>query len=148
MPRVFKITILAGCCIAGLFFVLLFTHRLRPSELYIHIDSIPWSCVTVESDNLSKPQSFDHSAHELRLSPISHGVYRIGVELSDGQFIWSQFLHYDAGVRRRIDIFLTPSQNSGYIHIRETTNRRKQLFEGDSRAADTSKEKPITLDWI
>jgi hypothetical protein len=148
MPRIFKIAVFATVCITALILVLLNTHRLQSSALYIHVDSIPWSTVTVESSNLSRPQQFDRSTREVRVSPILHGVYRIRVQLSDGQSIWSQFFHYDAGVRRRIDVFLEPSQTSGQIHFRQTANQNKQLFNGDARPEDTTEEKPLTLDWI
>lgn len=150
MPRVFfKFVVLAGIFLVAFLVSPPLFRYLRPAAaLHIHIAAIPWDSITVESDNLSAPRYFDRSAQEIRISPISHGIYRISVRLSDGQTVWSEFFHYDAGVRRRIDVFLAPSERSGYLHFRETTNQTEQLFEGETRPGDTSAEKPLILDSI
>jgi hypothetical protein len=134
MPRVFyKFMVFAGICLAALLTLPALLQLFRPaSALYTHIDSIPWDGITVESSNLPTPRSFDRSAQEIRISPISQGIYRISVRLSDGQTIWSEFFHYDAGVRRRIDVFVAPSQRAGYVHFRETTNQKEQHFDGET----------------
>lgn len=150
MPRVFyKFVVLAGICLVAVLVFPPLLGYLRPaSALHVHLDSLAWDSITVESSNLSTPRSFDRSAQEIRITPISKGIYRISVRLSDGQTVWSEFFHYDAGVRRRIDVFVAPSQRAGYIHFRETTNQREQLFDGEARPADTTAEKPFLLDSI
>jgi hypothetical protein len=150
MPRVFfKFVVLAGICLAAFLVSPPLFRYLRPAAaLHIHVDSMPWDSISVESLNLSASRHFDRSAQDIRISPISHGIYRISIRLSDGQAVWSEFFHYDAGVRRRIDVFIAPSQRSGYVHFRETTNQKDQLFEGETRPGDTTAEKPFTLDSI
>lgn len=122
-------------------------HRRQPSAVYIHIDGLAWTNVTVQSDNLPQAQRFEPST-EVRVSPISYGAYRIGVQLSDGRLVWSEFLHCDAGVVRRVDVFLAPSSNHDYIHFRETANQKDILFEGETRPSDTTEQKPFRLAWI
>ena len=146
--RAVNLTVIAVICIAGVFFIPALLQRLQPSVLCVHVDSIPWQTITVESSNLSQTQRFDRSVPEIRVSPISHGIYRIVVQLSDGECIRSEFFHHDTGARRRIDVSLKPSQRRGYIHFTETMNQQKQLFEGDARPADTTEEKPFHLDGI
>jgi hypothetical protein len=85
---------------------------------------------------------------EVRVAPVSHGVYRIGVRLADGQSIWSDFLHSNVGERRRVDVFLSPSLRPGYIHFRQTASRKTLLFEGDTLRSDATEQKPFRLDWI
>lgn len=150
MARLARIGILLLLGIAGLLLVprfLVTLHR-PPSTLYVHIDGLDWANVTVQSENLPQPQRFDRSAQAVRVYPVSHGVYRIGVQLADGQCVWSQLFHYDAGVRQRVDVFLTPSSKPGCIHFRETANQKDPLFEGDTLPSDTAEQKPFRLDWI
>ena len=150
MPRVFfKFVVLAGVCLVAFLVSPSLFRYLRPaSALHIHIDSFPWDNITVESLNLSTPRYFDHSAPEMQISPISHGIYRISIRLSDGQTVWSEFFHHDTGIRGRVDVFVAPSQRAGYVHFRETTNQKEQLFEGDIRPGDTTADKPFLLDSI
>ncbi len=132
MPRPAKLGILLLLGMAGLLLVLPFALTLPrpPSTLYVHIDGLDWTNVTVQSSNLPQPQRFDRSAQDVRVYPVSHGVYRIGVQLADGQSVWSKFFHYDAGVRQRVDVFLAPSSKPGCIHFRETANQKDLLFRG------------------
>jgi len=122
--------------------------RSNPAGLDIHIQSIPWESVTVESSNLPEARHFASSAHELLVSPIGHGEYRIGIRLQDGHTVWSVYLHADAGVRRRVDLFVAPSTRPGYIHFRQTANRNDELFTGEIRPEDTTEEKPFPLAGI
>ncbi len=125
-----------------------FIWRGSPSGLHIQVQSIPWESIIVESDNLSQPIHFKSKRSGLAITPIVHGIYRIGVQLSDGRIVWSTYLHHDAGLRRRVDLFISPSPRPGYIRFRQTANRTTKLFTGETRPEDATKEKPFQLDWI
>ena len=141
-----KLLAIAGVALllaAGAFF-----WRSTPSGLHIHLQSIPWESVTIESANLQEPRRFNSPSDELFISPIAHGVYRIAIHLPEGRTVWSAYLHHDAGVRRRVDLFVSPSTRPGYIHFRQTANRTDELFTGEARPEDTTEDKPLQLDWI
>ena len=122
--------------------------RTQTSSLYVHVEGLDWTNITVQSENLARPQQFDRSVSEVRVSPISHGVYRIGVRLATGQVLWSELFHSDVGVRHRLDVFLSALVHAGYIHFRQTTNQKELLFESNAGLSDLSEEKPFRLDWI
>jgi hypothetical protein len=141
-----KLFVIAG--IALLLAAGAFLWRGALSGLHIHIQSMPWESVAVESANLSQPLRFTPTASELLVTPIAHGVYRVGIHFPDGRTVWSAYLHHDAGVRRRVDLFMSPSTRAGYIHFRQTSNRTDELFTGETRPEYTTEEKPFQLDWI
>ena len=116
-----------------------------PSTFVVHVDSIPWDSVVIESSNLDNSVTFQSGATEIKLTPIKHGVYRIGINLTNGEAIWAQFFHHDVGVRR-IDVTVRPSTN-GY-HFRETANGSKELFSANAKPAEATKESPFALDWF
>jgi len=136
------------CSFLGSFTVAEFARRSSPAGLDIHIESIPWESVTVESSNLPQARHFASDAHELLVSPIGHGEYRIAIRLLDGRTVWSVYLHTDAGFRRRVDLFVAPSTRAGYIRFRQTVNRTEELFSGEIRPEDTTQEKPFPLAGI
>jgi hypothetical protein len=148
MPRFAKIGILLVAAVLGFLLVTPLVSRRPPGMLYVHIDGFAWTNVTVRSENLPQPLSFVPSNSAVQVTPVSHGIYRIGVQFADGQSVWSEFFHADAGVRRRVDVFLAPSSRPGYIHVRETINQKDLLFENDIRPADASEQKPSRLGWI
>src|SRR5262245_28003776 len=104
MPRFAKIGVFGVLVAVGLLVLLPVISRTHPSELFIHVDSLDWQTVIVESSNLPSAIRFERGSPEVRVSSISHGVYRIGVQLASGQTVWSEFFHSDVGVRRRVDI--------------------------------------------
>jgi hypothetical protein len=141
-----KLLIVGG--VALLLALIAFIGRRTPSGLYIHIQSIPCESVVVESANLSKPIRFTSTGTELIVTPIEHGVYRVGIRLQDGHTLWATFFHQDVGTRQRVDLFVSSSSRSGYVHFRQTANRTKELFAGEVRPEDATEEKPLQLDWI
>ena len=147
MPRLAKIGIFLLVGIVAVIVLLPIFSPRRAPVLYVHVDGLAWTNVTVQSANLSQPQRFDQ-AMEVRVSPVSHGVYRICVYLVDGQSVWSEFFHSDARNRWRVDVFLAPSTNPGCIHFRETANQKELLFESDARPSDSTEQNPFRLDWI
>lgn len=100
----------------------------------------------MESSNLSNAIRFDAGSQDIRVTPISHGVYRIGIKLASGETIWCEFFHYDAGARRRVDV--TISRKSVGLHFRQTANQSQVLFDGEARSGDGTEAKPFRLDWI
>ena len=149
MPRPAKLGILLLLGMAGLLLVLPFALTLPrpPSTLYVHIDGLDWTNVTVQLSNLPQPQRFDRSAQDVRVYPVSHGVYRIGVQLADGQSVWSKFFHYDAGVRQRVDVFLAPSSKPGSSTSGRPQTRRTCSLRGYAILGATEQQ-PFCLDWI
>ena len=98
-----------------------------PTGLHLHI-GLPWRSVTVASANLPEPVSFTPAGPEVCVRRPRHGVYILEVQLVDGADLWSTFFQYDAGVRSRVDVFITPSTNAGCLHIRQTANRQEVLL--------------------
>ena len=150
MTRIAKIAVfLVGVVLALL--LAPYAVRLWPSALSVRLDpALAWQSVTIESYNLARPQRFTPSAGEVRISPIEHGLYRVGVQFADGQSMWGEFLHVDAGFRRRVDLFLGPSPQAGHVHLRLTASRgflprRLVLFDGEVRSSDASSEQPQIL---
>ncbi len=132
--------------VLGLLLVLPFLRDRAPSALILHLESIPWKTVTVESGNLPSPVLFNQGAAQCHITPISHGIYRIGIKLDQGGTLWSEFFHSNAGEDRRIDITVTPSATG--FHFRQTANQSKMLFEGDTPAETSTEQKPFRLGWI
>lgn len=148
MSRLAKIgaASLLGVLVLGVILPMVSKLRQGPSQLFIHVDSLPWQTVIVESANLPTPIRFEQRPGELKVSPISHGIYRIGIQFTDGEAIWSEFFHADVGVRRRVDVFVTILP--GGYHFRQTANQSNKLFDGDVRPENATKQKPFRLDRI
>jgi len=122
--------------------------HVRPAGLAIHIDALPWESVTVESTNLPQPRRFRLRSGELFVSPIAYGQYRVAIGFPDGRSVWTYYFHLDTGLRRRVDLFVSPSTRAGYIHFRQTENGGDELFSGETRPEDTTAEKPFSLSGI
>ena len=119
----------------------------NPAVLYVHVISIPCDGIVIESSNLERPVFFTAAA-ECKLSPIRHGVYRIGIKLKSGETAWSEFLHHDEGKRRRIDVFVNNTSKSGWLRFLQTANEKQKLFEGEMPMSEATQQKPFRLDWI
>ena len=139
------IAIVIVCVSFGVYLHLLADLRSNRSVLSVHVGT-PWRHVSVSSPNFSGVKSF-HSGAPVTLSPIGHGTYTVEVEFADGRTVWTEFFHYDAGVRKRIDLYFDGA-TSGTIGIRETMNDGQVLFEGQATPEATSAQKPYRLDWI
>lgn len=60
----------------------------------------------------------------------------------EGDFLCLMFVHHDVRRRKRLDIFLSPSQQPRHIHARLTANETEILFEGEVPFSDDNKDKP------
>ena len=60
----------------------------------------------------------------------------------EGDFVCLMFVHHDVRRRKRIDVFLTPSQQPRHIHARMTSNETEILFDGEVPFSDDSEDKP------
>ena len=67
--------------------------------------------------------------------------------LQDGRILWWEFYHYDAGVRRRVDIYLQPLFQNQFKFF-QTYNYNNVLFEGNVVIDSTSEQRPYRLDWF
>lgn len=121
--------------------------RLQPDVLVIHASPGAWKTITVQSTNLPVPVAFTPEDAALRVSPISHGPYVLRVELASGRIVWATFFQADAGVRKRVDVYIAP-EPTGDIAFHETINGRETVFSGHVRPEETSEDRPFTLDWI
>jgi hypothetical protein len=146
MSRLLKLGTLAMLCSAGLLIGLMVNPRRQPSTLFIDVQSLDWQTVIVESADLPLPVHFEKGNAALAVSPIEHGVYRIGVQLSNGKAIWCEFFHHDTGVRRRIDVVVTSSPDGFYF--RQTANQSTVLFDGEARPGNATEQTPFRLDWM
>lgn len=141
-----KLIIFAGIALLVAFGA--FIWREPPSGLHIHVQSIRWKSIVIESDNLPQPIHIQSPGSGQPVSPLAHGIYHLRIQLSDGRIVWSSFLHHDAGIRRRVDLFISPSTRPGYIRFRQTANRFDELFSGETQPEDTTEDLPFQLDWI
>jgi hypothetical protein len=146
MTRLTKLGALAIFCGVGLLIGLAISARRQPSALLIDVQALDWQTVVVASNNLPSPVHFKKGNTAPAVRPIEHGVYRIGIQLSDGMTLWCEFFHHDTGVRRRIDLIVTTSPDG--FHFRQTANQSAVLFDGDARGGDGTQQKPFRLDWI
>ena len=60
----------------------------------------------------------------------------------EGDFACLMFVHHDVRRRKRIDVFLSPSQQPRHIHARLTANENQTLFDGDVPFSDDNEDKP------
>jgi hypothetical protein len=136
-----------GVCIAVLLLAP-YAVRLWPSELSIRLDpALGGQSVSVRSSNFAGTRRFAPDAGAIRVPSISHGTYDVDFQLTSGPHVWTQYLHTDAGFRRRVDFYISPGTSPGYFHLQITANRwflprRLIIFDGDVQAAETSEENP------
>ena len=82
-----------------------------------------------------------------KLNPGKHVLY---VELpvsedsteDEGEFTALAFVHHHASRRKRLDLFLSPSDKPRHIHARLTANETETLFDNDVPLADDNEAKP------
>ncbi len=148
MSRFLKIAGISVLFLVALGFVLpVVAHfHQKPAELFVHLESLSWQSVTIQSSNLPSALHFQRGSGEVKVVPIAYGIYRIGIQLATGQMIWSEYYHCDAGVRRRVDVYVTRSLERW--HFRQTANQTRVLFDGDVRPEDATEQKPFRLSWI
>jgi hypothetical protein len=119
----------------------------NPNSLFIHISGAKWKQVIIQSDNFGQDKVFK-SSDELATPDLAYGPYTIKIEYENGDILWSTFFHYDAGVRKTIDIFYSGNPESGSVKVQEITNKETNLFRGQVHTDKTSEKKPFRLDWI
>ncbi len=130
--------------------------RLTPSALVVHCEGERWESVLVESQNLRGPLTFQRPGPTVKVSPIEHGVYNIEVTYRNIYAVWAAYFHADAGVRRRVDVYVSHVPGGDKVRFRcVITNRPTALFSstetvfnGEVSASKTSREHPLILSWI
>ena len=118
-----------------------------PGELLLHLPQGEWKHVRLISEAKGHVASFAPTATSLRVSPLPYGPYRLQVELPGGSELWVRFYHSDTRACRTIEIDAAPSSD-GRWKIREIVNHTELPLSGSVSPAETSREHPLTLDWI
>jgi hypothetical protein len=147
MRKIIIMIVVGLICIVIGVLVVGYLPRLKPSVLCTHVSGAQWRRVFVQSTNFHEKKVFQPK-DTLTLSPIAHGVYTVSVEYANGETIWTQFFHFDAGVRRKIDLFFEGNPKTSPVKIREIANGNVVLFEDQATPNETSAERPLRLDWI
>jgi hypothetical protein len=128
--------------------VAMYAVRLWPSELSIRIEpALGSTSASLKTIFQSETRSAIPASGELRVPLISHAMYEVDLPLSSGRHLWTQYLHTDAGDRRRVDMHFSPTSSAESCHVRITANKwffpkRLVLLDADVRAVDTSEEHP------
>ena len=117
-----------------------YTHR-EPSELRVHVETLPWKSVTIKTHNSS--QVIFQPPDQARLSPIDYGKYWIGLQLTNGQSLWCEYYHMDAGVRRHVDITITSVSDS--YRLRLDASGYHDSFELHPETA--TEQSPFRIPW-
>ena len=63
----------------------------------------------------------------------------------EGDFAALMFVHHDVRRRKRLDLYLSPSQCPKHLHARLTANEAETLFDDDIPFADDNEDKPPVL---
>ena len=122
--------------------------RLWPAELSVRVDpALASASAALKTTFQSETRSPIPVSGELRVPLVSHAAYVVDLPLSSGEHLWTQYIHTDAGDRRRVDVHFSPSATPNSCHVRIMANkwffpRREVLWEADVRASDTSEEHP------
>ena len=138
---------IGGGIVLLVIFILLiipFWERLTPTILTVHISGKAWKSVTI-TKYADAPVVF-LPPRKIVVSPISYGPYTIHVEFAGNQDYWTTYYQYDAGVRRKVDMYLhgSPSNSMVTMHIVAYGNR--SLYFDTVDAATTSAEKPLRIE--
>jgi hypothetical protein len=114
----------------------------RPGTMYLKVEGFPWKEIKVLS-LYGKPMAF-REGKAARIWPMAYGKYKISVEFADGKTLWLTYYHYDAGVRKRVDLTikrLSPST----VDILQVYNRTDKI-ERIIAFEESSEEKPLQVD--
>jgi hypothetical protein len=123
--------------------------RLQPSRLDIHLAaSLQWRSALLTSSNFRGPRRFTPGSGDIRVDQIEHGSYTLDIELPDERHAWIGYVHTDAGVRRRVEMDVSPAARRDSVHIRVTANkwffpRRDLVFDEDVDIAGTTEQHPV-----
>jgi len=116
--------------------------RLTPTVLNVHISGKAWDRVTITKGRADAPAVFK-PPHKIEVSPISYGPYTIHVEFAGNQEFWTTYYQYDAGVRRKVDMYLHGSPSNSMVTMHIVAYGNKTLYFDTVDSNDTSEEKPL-----
>lgn len=140
-----KYYILLGISLLLVAGTLLYINKLKSEGLFLHIDGMSWNMVTVSSPPLMKRIPYQQSP--LKLCSLRHGKYLLSLTLQDGRILWWEFYHYDAGIRRRVDLYVQRISPNQFTFL-QTYNHDNTLFEGSVIIDTISEQHPYRLDWF
>lgn len=120
--------------------------RFVPDVLFLHPSGKQWSRITVTPpvDSHTTATSFRATDDLLKVAPIVYGPYLLRIEYADGRVVWATFWHADAGVRKRVDLYI--NRGPGGAEFRQVINQNETVFTGSVRPEQTSETKPFLLE--
>ena len=140
-----KILLFGGAVALVILMGLPYVGLLIPSALRVHISGIAWDQATVSSHNIpDSPKTFS-TPEEIIVSPLRYGPHRFMVKFADGQILWLHYYQTDAGVRRKVDIYLDGTPAHDTISIRAVAYGDKTIYSNTVAASQTSEEKPVDI---
>lgn len=116
--------------------------------LFLHFKNVSWREINIISPNLDTTLSIEFQESPFRVCSLEHGVYTLLLQLDAGKAVWIEFLHHDAGVRKRVDISIQYHAEQDILQVIQTYNQTDELFRGHTKIDATSEESPFRLDWI
>ena len=128
--------------------ILPFASRLTPTVLTLHISGKAWNRVTVTTQFVNNAPMIFSPPDAIRVSPISHGPYYILVEFEGEQKLWAFYFHLDAGIRRKVDIYMDGTPDNDTITMRTVAYGDEIIYTNTAAACQTSEENPANLNEI
>jgi hypothetical protein len=94
-----------------------------------------------------------HQPPSKSLRTISAGRHVLYFELpvageypeEEGEYVCIMFVHHDVSRRKRLDLFLSPSQDPRHVHARLTANESETLFDGEVPFYEEDEDEPPTV---
>jgi hypothetical protein len=129
---------------------------LSPTMLVIHGDATHWRSVTVDGGYEGDPQVFERPGDVVTRSPLEHGEYSVTVRFADGKVLYLSYFHTDAGIRRRVDVYIQHTPGGDYAYVRCVEHHVPYVsigstvtpFDAIVNVAMTSVHRPVVLDTI
>ena len=140
-----KRLLFSGAAVLIILMILPYIGLLTPSALCVHISGLAWHHTTVISHNIPDgPKTFS-PPEEIIVSPLRYGPHHFMVKFADGQILWLHYYQTDAGVRRKVDIYLDEIPGHDTISIRAVAYGDKTIYSNTVAASQTSEEKPVDI---
>lgn len=140
-----KYVIACGICVFVLSGIVFYVTQLHTKGLFLHLNSLTWQRVMVSSPPLLAHLQYQQSP--VKLCALRHGKYLLSLTLDNNRTLWWEFYHYDAGVRKRVDISIQ-RLDQHQVKFIQTYNTENLLFEGTVTIEATSEQHPYRLDWF
>ena len=136
---------LAALVVVIALLILPYASRLSPAVLNVHISGMAWDRVTVTTQFVTNAPTTFSPPEEIIVSPISYGPYYIQIDYADEQKFWIHYYHTDAGIRRKVDIYLDGLPENNTVAVRAVAYGDNTIYSNTVSASGTTKEKPVDI---